>query len=168
MWFVAAESLLVPDRRRDTATLTATIGYLRSELREQRREIQRLRVENEVLREAAEPLVHHAPAHERFGSSHRLRERFGGPAVVPDPGNRSQATTTRGSERRSGARSVRLTFRCWYMIVEIHTAYPVYGPARHPRAQAPRPGGWPPRGAVDAGERHRRCHPAQAQKPDQA
>lgn len=51
----------------DHRDLTAIIEGLRVEWREQWREIQRLRVENvenvenEVLREAAEPLIHHAP-----------------------------------------------------------------------------------------------------------
>jgi hypothetical protein len=62
-----------PDHRDPTAAL----GDLRTELREQRREIHRLRVENEVLREAAQPLIHHAPARERFAFVHRLRARFG-------------------------------------------------------------------------------------------
>ena len=62
---VAAKSLLMPARRRDHRDLTAAIGRLRTELRAQQREIQRLRAENEILREAAEPLIHHAPARER-------------------------------------------------------------------------------------------------------
>ncbi|MBR7832217.1 hypothetical protein KDL01_03040 [Actinospica durhamensis] len=33
-------------------------------------------MENEVLREAAAPLVHQAPAGERFAFIHRLRNRF--------------------------------------------------------------------------------------------
>jgi len=34
-------------------------------------------VENEVLRAAAETLIHHAPARERFAFVHRLRGQFG-------------------------------------------------------------------------------------------
>jgi hypothetical protein len=41
-----------------------------------RRELARLRVENEVLHEAAEPFMHQAAAHERFAFIHRLRDRF--------------------------------------------------------------------------------------------
>jgi hypothetical protein len=33
-------------------------------------------VENEVLHEAAEPLIHQAPARERFAFMHRLRGQF--------------------------------------------------------------------------------------------
>jgi hypothetical protein len=39
--------------------------------------IQRLREENEVLREAAESLIHYAPARERFAFIHRLRDLWG-------------------------------------------------------------------------------------------
>ena len=42
-------------RRRDRRDLTAIIGRLRAGLREQQRGIQCLRVESEILREAAEP-----------------------------------------------------------------------------------------------------------------
>ena len=49
---VATESMLMPARRHDHSDLPATIRSLRVELREQRCEIQRLRVENEVLRAA--------------------------------------------------------------------------------------------------------------------
>jgi hypothetical protein len=48
---------------------------LRAELRRLRREFDWLRVENEVLHEAAQPLIHQAPAHERFAFIHRLRNR---------------------------------------------------------------------------------------------
>lgn len=66
----------MPARRRNHRDPTAAIGDLRTELRAQRREIQRLRTENEVLHEAAEPLIHHAPARERFVFIHRLRTQF--------------------------------------------------------------------------------------------
>ena len=67
----------MPSRRSERRELTATSTSLRVELREQQREIQRLRTENEILREAAEPLIHHAPARERFAFIHRLRGLFG-------------------------------------------------------------------------------------------
>ena len=67
----------MPARRRDQRDPTVDKGRVRTELREQQREIQRLRRENEILREAAEPLIHHAPACERFAFTHRLRGRFG-------------------------------------------------------------------------------------------
>jgi hypothetical protein len=61
-------------RHRDPA---APIGQLRAELRAHQREIRQLRAENEVLREAAAPLIHHATTRERFIFIHRLRDRFG-------------------------------------------------------------------------------------------
>src|SRR5580700_11104044 len=58
---------------REFATAKA---QLLAELRQCRREVERFRVENEILREAAEPLIHHAPARERFSFVQRLRGQF--------------------------------------------------------------------------------------------
>jgi putative transposase len=130
IWIATAESLLMPARRSDHRDLTATIGYLRVELREQRREIQRLRAENEVLREAAEPLIHHAPARERFAFVHRLRGRFGVRwlcrILVTDHGNYFAwvRAMTRRDERKLDVQA--LIAR----IVEIHTTHPAYGAER--------------------------------------
>ena len=66
----------MPARQRDHRDPTADRGDLRTELPEQRREIQRLRMENEILREAAEKLIHHAPERERFAFIHERRDRF--------------------------------------------------------------------------------------------
>jgi hypothetical protein len=62
-------------RASDHRELVAANADLRTELRRLRREFARLRVENEVLHEAARPLIHLAPAHERFVFIHRLRGR---------------------------------------------------------------------------------------------
>jgi hypothetical protein len=56
--------------------LEGVIVQLRDELRQQRREVKQLRVENEILREAAEPLIRHALARERFEFVHARRGRF--------------------------------------------------------------------------------------------
>lgn len=40
-------------------------------------EIEDLRGENEILREAVPPLIHRAPARERFAFVHARRNRFG-------------------------------------------------------------------------------------------
>jgi len=56
--------------------LEAAVKQLRAEARHQCDEIQRLRTEDEVLREAAEPLIHGAAARERFAFIQRLRDRF--------------------------------------------------------------------------------------------
>ncbi len=65
-------SAVRPSRR----DLEAVIAQLRDELLHRRREVKQLRVENEILREAAEPLIHHAPARERFAFVHARRGRF--------------------------------------------------------------------------------------------
>lgn len=63
--------------RQCRSELVDEIARLRGELRGSRREVQHLRVEDEILRDAAEPLIHHAPAGERFVFIHARRERFG-------------------------------------------------------------------------------------------
>ena len=72
----AALSLIMYASRPSRRDLEAAIAQLRSEVHQHRREIKQLRIENEVLREAAEPLIHHAPARERFAFIDRLRGRF--------------------------------------------------------------------------------------------
>jgi regulator of replication initiation timing len=67
---------VIVSRRADHHELVAVNADLRVELRRLRRELDRLRVENEVLHEAAQPLIHQASAHERFAFIHRLRQRF--------------------------------------------------------------------------------------------
>ena len=103
---------------------------MRAELREHRREIQRLRVENEILREAAEPLVHHAPARERFAFAHRLRTRFGVRRLcrIPVTDHSNYHPWVRAQARRN-ERAVddqELVAR----ITEIHTTHPAYGAER--------------------------------------
>ena len=117
-------------RRRDHRDLTVTVGHLRAELREQRREIQRLRVEKEILREAAEPLIHHAPARERFAFVHRLRSRFGirrlCRILVTDHSN--YHAWVRAEARRDESALNDSELVAW--ITEIHTAHPAYGAER--------------------------------------
>ena len=119
-------SAVRPSRR----DLEAVIAQLREELRRRRREVKQLRVENEILREAAEPLIHQAPARERFAFVHARRDRFSVyrmcQVLETDSCNyhgwvRAQARRT---EREFDDRE--LTQR----IVEIHTTYPAYGAER--------------------------------------
>jgi hypothetical protein len=56
--------------------LVAVNAEIRAEVRRLHRELERLRVENEVLHEAVAPLIHQAPARARFAFIHRLRNRF--------------------------------------------------------------------------------------------
>ena len=117
-------------RRRDHHDLTATVGSLRAELRAHRHEIQRLRVENEILREAAEPLIHHAPARERFAFVHRLRTRFGirrlCRILVTDHSNYYAWVRAKARRNERAADDQELVAR----ITEIHTAHPAYGAER--------------------------------------
>lgn len=116
--------------RRDHRELVAVNAGLRAELRQVRRELERLRVENEVLHEAAEPLIHGAPARERFAFIHRLRGRFTVKRLcrilVTDRSSYylwTRAQVRRDEREREEKNLVEL-------IVEVHTAYPAYGAER--------------------------------------
>jgi len=117
-------------RRRDHHDLTATVGSVRAELRAHRHEIQRLRVENEILREAAEPLIHHAPARERFAFVDRLRTRFGirrlCRILVTDHSNYHAWVRAKARRDERAADDQELVAR----ITEIHAAHPAYGAER--------------------------------------
>jgi putative transposase len=113
--------------RRD---LEAVVSQLRSEVRRFQREVQHLRIENEILREAAEPLIHRAPARERFEFVHQLRDRFSVKRLcrilITDRGSfygwiRAQA---RRDERKYDEQELAVR------IVEIHAAHPAYGAER--------------------------------------
>ena len=60
--------------RRD---LVSALAQLRGELRRCTREVEDLRIEKEILRDAAAPLIHLASAGERFAFVHARRGRFG-------------------------------------------------------------------------------------------
>lgn len=87
-------------------------------------------MENEVLREAAEPLIHRAPAHDRFAFIHQLRDRFTVKRLcrilVTDRSNYylwTKAQQRRDARERKERESTEL-------IIEIHTAHPAYGAER--------------------------------------
>ncbi len=87
-------------------------------------------MENEVLREAAEPLIHGAGAHERFAFIHRLRNRFTVKRLcrilVTDRSDCylwTRAQARRDEREREEKELVEL-------IVEVHTAHPAYGAER--------------------------------------
>jgi hypothetical protein len=56
--------------------LVAVVAQLRGQVRRVERENRNLHHENEVLREAAYPLIHQAPARERFAFIRARRDRF--------------------------------------------------------------------------------------------
>lgn len=63
-------------RRSSRREFLAGLAELREDLRSREREVRVLLRENEILREAAEQLIHHAPAGERFAFIHARRARF--------------------------------------------------------------------------------------------
>jgi putative transposase len=115
-----------PSRRE----LEAVIAHMRNEVRRHRHEIQHLRVENEILREAAQPLIHHAPARERFAFVDRLRDQFSVKRLC------RVTVTDRGSFYSWVRAQVHRDSRAYdeqelaVRIVEIHTAHPAYGAER--------------------------------------
>ena len=121
---------LLVSRRLDHRELVAVNAELRAEVRRLHRELGRLQVENEVLHEAAQPLIHQVAAHERFAFVHRLRNRFAVKRLcrilVIDRSNyylwtRAQA---RRDERARDEQALAV------LTVEIHTAHPAYGAER--------------------------------------
>ena len=103
---------------------------LRAELRRLHRELERLLVENEVLHEAAQPLIHQARAHERFAFIHRLRGRFAVKRLcrilVTDRSNYYLWTRAQARRKARADQERELT----ELIVEIHTSHPAYGAER--------------------------------------
>ena len=120
-------------RRLDRHELVAVNAVLRAELCRLRRETDRLRVENEILHEAAQPLIHQAPAHERFTFIHRLRDRFAVKRLcrllVTDRGNYYLWARAEVRRQTQAARERELL----ELIVETHAAYPAYGAERNTR-----------------------------------
>jgi putative transposase len=84
----------------------------------------------EILRDAAAPLIHHAPAHERFTFVHARRDRFSLKQLcrilLTDRAHYrawAKAATSRAIREAEEQRLIQ-------MIVETHTAYPAYGAER--------------------------------------
>ena len=89
-----------------------------------------LRRDNEILREAAEPLIHCAPARERFAFIHARRGRFGATLlcrVLVADGANYRAWVRGEAKRRDRTCSDEQLAR---LIVEVHTAHPACGAVR--------------------------------------
>lgn len=71
-------------RRASRRDLEAALADARGQLRQQERELRDLHEEAEILREAADTLIHHAPARERFAFIHALRDRFAARRICHD------------------------------------------------------------------------------------
>jgi len=117
-------------RRPRFRDLVSVVFELREELRCSEREIQNLRRENEVLLEAAEPLIHHAPARERFAFIHARRERLGirllCRVLITDLYNYHGWVRAEVKRCERAYDDQRLT----ELVVEVHTAHPAYGAPR--------------------------------------
>lgn len=117
-------------RRLSRRDLAAALAQMRDELRRNKRELQDLRRENEILREAAEPLIHHAAARERFAFIHAHRGRFGVKrlcrALVTDSGNYFAWVRAQAKRRVREHDEQRLA----ELITEVHAVYPAYGAQR--------------------------------------
>ena len=113
--------------RRDLAT---ALAHAREELRRNKREMQELRRENEILREGAEPLIHHAAARDRFAFIQACRDRFGAKrlcrALVTDSSNYFAWVRAQAKRRVREHDEQRLA----QLIIEVHTAQPAYGVQR--------------------------------------
>jgi len=99
-------------------------------LRRSPRENRMLRRENQVLREAAEPLIHRAPAGERFAFIHQRRDRFSAKLlcrVLVTDGASYRAWVRGLAKRRHRQRDER---RLVELIFEVHAAHPAYGAMR--------------------------------------
>lgn len=122
-WFMSS-------RRASRRDLEVALADARGQLRRHERELRSLRVEADVLREAAEILIHHAPARERFAFIHTLRDRFTVRRIC-----RIIATDRAGyfawvrAEQRRTARNLE-DRELLQLITEIHTAHPAYGAER--------------------------------------
>jgi hypothetical protein len=117
-------------RRASRRDLEAALADAHGQLRRHERELQTLREEADVLREAAETLIHHAPARERFAFVHELRDRF--PArricriIATDHSSYfawARAERTRTARKLDDEQLLQL-------IIEVHTAHPAYGAER--------------------------------------
>jgi putative transposase len=117
-------------RRVSRRDLEAALADARGQLRRQEREPRDLREEADVLREAAETLIHHAPARERFAFIHRFRDRFAARRIC-----RIIATNHAGyfapvrAEHKRTARNLE-DRQLPQPITQIHTAHPAYGAQR--------------------------------------
>jgi putative transposase len=110
--------------------LAVAVAELREELRRSQRENRNLRRENEILREAAEPLIHLAPTRERFAFIHARRDRFSVKLlrrILVTDGANYRAWVRGQQKRRDREYNDRQLLR---LIVETHAAYPAYGAER--------------------------------------
>ena len=117
-------------RRPSHREFIAGLTELREDLRRTEREVRTLRRENEILREAAQQVIHHAPARDRFAFIHARRDRFAAKLLC-------RVLVTDGADYRAWVRAQHKRQERAYdgrqlteLITQIHTAYPAYGAER--------------------------------------
>jgi transposase InsO family protein len=127
---VAMRQGSIMPHRSSVRDLVSAIAELRQELRRSQCELRDLRRENEVLREAAEPLIHHATARERFAFIHARRDRFSirllCRVLLTDRCSYHGWVRAQAKRRERKYDDRRLT----ELIFEVHKAHPAHGVPR--------------------------------------
>jgi putative transposase len=120
----------VVSRRSGRPEPPATETQLLAELRWLRRELEHVRADNELLREAAGPLIHLAPARERFAFIHAHRGQFSlrrlCRVLITDRSNYRAWVRAQAIREERARQEAELLER----IREVHTAHPAYGAER--------------------------------------
>jgi len=120
----------MPRRPTSDDDLSFALAQVREELRRSPRENRMLRRENQVLREAAEPLIHRLPAGERFAFIHQRRDWFSAKLlcrVLFTDGANYRAWVRGLAKRRHWQHDER---RLGELVLEVRSAHPVYGAVR--------------------------------------
>jgi putative transposase len=117
-------------RRSSLHDLVSAVTQLREEVRRYKRELGNLQNENEILREAAEPLIHQAAARERFAFIRTRRDRFSVKLlcrVLATDGGNYRAWARAQEQRRAHEYDEQ---RLAELIFEVHAVHPAYGVQR--------------------------------------
>jgi len=117
-------------RRPGHQELVTTEAQLHVQLRRLRSELEQVRTDHEILREAAAPLIHLAPARERFAFIHAQRDRSSVRrlcrVLITDRSNYRAWVHAQATREERASQEADLLAR----IREVHTAHPAYGAER--------------------------------------
>jgi transposase InsO family protein len=117
-------------RRSGIQQLTTTEAQLHVELCRLRSELEQVRTDREILWGAAGPLIHLAPARERFAFIHAYRDQFSVRRLcrllITDRSNYRAWVHAQVTREERARREADLLTR----IREVHTAHPAYGAER--------------------------------------
>lgn len=117
-------------RRASRRDLGAAFANARGQLRRRERELQTLREEADVPREAAEALIHRAPARERFAFVHGLRDRFPARQICRIIATDYSSYFAWARAEKSRTARTHDDEQFLQLITEVHTARPAYGAER--------------------------------------